>query len=166
MRIVVDTGVLVSASLFESGVPREALTYLLTLHTPVVSRELMREYRRVMASTKFDSYTQPRERQILLETYTEGAEHIKISGTLRVCRDPRDDMVIETALEGNADILVTGDTDILALRPMKGISIMTPSEFVAIVCYQQGDGWTAHVMEKYGNLRASKQKKKRRSPGK
>ena len=166
MRIVVDTGVLISAALFESSVPREALTYVLALHTPVVSSELTHEYRRVMASDKFDSYTQPRERLILLETYIDGAEHIKISWTLRVCRDPRDDMVIETALEGNADILVTGDADILALRPMKGISIMTPSEFVAIVRYQQGDGWTAHVMEKYGNLRAPKQKKKRRSQSK
>ena len=96
MRIVVDTGVLVSASLFESGVPREALTHVLALHTPVVSSELTHEYRRVMASDKFDSYTQPRERQILLEAYMEGAEHIKISGTLRVCRDPQDDMVIRS----------------------------------------------------------------------
>ena len=39
-------------------------------------------------------------------------------------------MVIETALRGRADALVTGDEDILSLRPFDTIDIMTPAEFV------------------------------------
>ena len=46
------------------------------------------------------------------------------------CRDPDDDKLLETALMGNADCLVTGDGDLLAMSPIHDIPVLTPAEFL------------------------------------
>ncbi len=48
-----------------------------------------------------------------------------------VCRDPKDDIFLSVALAGEADVLVTGDEDLLALHPFRGIRIIGPSAFLA-----------------------------------
>lgn len=45
-----------------------------------------------------------------------------------VCRDKHDLPVIGTAAEGNADFIITGDADLLALKRYRGINILTPRE--------------------------------------
>jgi putative PIN family toxin of toxin-antitoxin system len=56
---------------------------------------------------------------------------VDIPFPIRACRDPRDDKFLEVAVHGRADLIVTGDTDLLALHPFRGISILTPAEYVA-----------------------------------
>jgi putative PIN family toxin of toxin-antitoxin system len=46
----------------------------------------------------------------------------------QVCRDPDDDHVLGTAVAANADLIVTGDQDLLILREYRGIPIITPAE--------------------------------------
>jgi predicted nucleic acid-binding protein len=54
--------------------------------------------------------------------------------TLRVVEsDPADDRVVEAAVSGRADYVVSGDTDLLGLRTYQGISIVTPARFTAIL---------------------------------
>ena len=48
-----------------------------------------------------------------------------------VCRDPNDDHVIATALALNADVIVTGDKDLLALSQYRSIRILTARAFLA-----------------------------------
>ena len=50
--------------------------------------------------------------------------------TVSVCRDPRDDMILEAALAGYAQFIVTGDEDLLVLNPFRGIQIVVPHEFM------------------------------------
>ena len=45
-------------------------------------------------------------------------------------RDPDDDKLLETALTGEADCLVTGDRDLLVMAPFHGIPILTPAAFL------------------------------------
>ena len=58
------------------------------------------------------------------------SEWVSIAGAKLGCRDPDDDKLLETALMGEADCLVTGDRDLLAMSPFDGIPIMTPSDFL------------------------------------
>jgi len=46
-----------------------------------------------------------------------------------VCRDPDDDMVLETALAGNCACIVTGDKDLTVLDPYQDLRILTPGNF-------------------------------------
>jgi putative PIN family toxin of toxin-antitoxin system len=47
-----------------------------------------------------------------------------------VCRDPDDDLVLATALAGRADVIVTGDEDLLVLGAYEGIHILSPRQFL------------------------------------
>ena len=48
------------------------------------------------------------------------------------CRDPDDDMLLETALMGDADCLITGDEDLLEMTSFRGIPILTPTTFLSV----------------------------------
>lgn len=47
-----------------------------------------------------------------------------------VCRDKDDDIVLATAVAGKADVIVTGDDDLLALKKFRDIRILSPRQFL------------------------------------
>jgi len=50
--------------------------------------------------------------------------------SITVCRDPKDNVVLETAVLGDVDCIVTGDQDVLVLNEFQGIAICTPAQFI------------------------------------
>jgi putative PIN family toxin of toxin-antitoxin system len=59
-----------------------------------------------------------------------GAELVTVRERIAVCRDPKDNKFLELAINGRADLIVSGDIDLLALDPFRGIPIVTPAGFV------------------------------------
>ena len=57
------------------------------------------------------------ERERFLESLIGESRLVDITETVRVCRDPKDDRVLEVAVNGNASFIITGDNDLLALNP-------------------------------------------------
>ena len=57
-----------------------------------------------------------------------------VDGTepVNVCWDPKDDRILELALNADAGVIVTGDMDLLVLNPFRGVRIVTPTEFLAL----------------------------------
>jgi putative PIN family toxin of toxin-antitoxin system len=51
----------------------------------------------------------------------------------RICRDPDDDIVLATAVAGHADLIVTGDDDLLVLKTFSGIRILSPRQVLEIL---------------------------------
>jgi len=58
------------------------------------------------------------------------AHLIEPAEAVSACRDPKDNMVLEAALSGEAKFLVTGDEDLLVLNPFREIEIVAPSVFL------------------------------------
>ena len=58
------------------------------------------------------------------------AELVGIAERITVCRDPKDNKFLELAVNGHADMIVSGDADLLALNPFREIPIVTPATFV------------------------------------
>ena len=54
------------------------------------------------------------------------------------CRDPRDDKFLEIAVAGEADVIVSGDQDLLVLHPFAGIPIVPPAEFLQMLDAEVG----------------------------
>ena len=54
----------------------------------------------------------------------------RVAGAKLGCRDPDDDMLLETALMGAADCLVTGDRDLLEMSAFQNIPILSPTGFL------------------------------------
>jgi uncharacterized protein len=58
------------------------------------------------------------------------AELVPIIERIVAYRDPTDDKFLELAVNGHADLIVTGDADLLALNPFRDIPIVMPAAFV------------------------------------
>lgn len=56
---------------------------------------------------------------------------IAVVRVIRACRDPRDDKFLEVAVNGQADLIITGDRDLLALHPFMGVGIFSPAVYLA-----------------------------------
>ena len=61
------------------------------------------------------------------------SEWVSITGAKLGCRDPEDDKILETALMGDADCLVTGDHDLLEMSSISGIPIVSPATFLELL---------------------------------
>jgi len=65
-----------------------------------------------------------------MRTLLQSAETVVITERIAVCRDPTDDKFLELAVNGQAGMIVSGDADLLALNPFRGIPIVPPATFV------------------------------------
>jgi putative PIN family toxin of toxin-antitoxin system len=128
-RLVVDTNVVLSTILFPGSVPGRAL-YLAQGSVVLASALTLQELKEVVARSRFDCYVEPEKRRQLIAEYVRAAVTVDIPFPIRACRDPRDDKFLEVAAHGRADVIVTGDTDLLALHPFRGVAILTPAEYL------------------------------------
>ena len=60
------------------------------------------------------------------------SELVDATERVNVCRDPKDDRILELAINGDAAAIVTGDSDLLVLNPFRGVRIVTPAEFLEL----------------------------------
>ena len=119
LRVVLDTNVLVSA-VVSDGKPRK----LFMKGLENTSDLLLAEFARVVRRSKFRTSTQEIRRMTL--ALRNSAEVISVKTKFSVVKDdPEDDVVIETAYDGHADFIVTGDNHLLALRRFRGIEIIS-----------------------------------------
>jgi putative PIN family toxin of toxin-antitoxin system len=69
------------------------------------------------------------ERELFLAQIESVAEFVPIIQLIRACRDPKDDKFLEVALNGRADVIITGDADLLEMHPWRGIAILSPTDY-------------------------------------
>lgn len=69
----------------------------------------------------------------VLELIVLRGEEIVAEQGLSVSRDPKDDKFLEVAVEGRADVIVTGDEDLLVLDPYESIPIVGAREFLEML---------------------------------
>ena len=129
MRLVLDTNVFVSAVLKSNSLPFRAVRWVDQHGGLLKSVETERQLMDVLARPHIAAVTIPGFRADLLAMIAR-AELVTITEQIVACRDPTDDKFLELAVNGRADLIVTGDADLLALNPFRDIPIMTPAAFV------------------------------------
>ena len=137
-RSVFDTNTIVSALLFNDSVPGRAMIRALAQGTILISIALAQELQDVLNRHRFDRYVSRDERDEFLRALIREAELVEITESVEVCRDPKDDKILELAVSGNADWVVTGDNDLLILNPFRGVAIITPAEFLRAAISEEG----------------------------
>jgi putative PIN family toxin of toxin-antitoxin system len=130
-RVVIDTNVLISGLLSTTSTPAQALEKAVTKAQLVATIETLRELIEKLHSSKFDPYVRRERRDALLERVVSLVEIIEVLQSIRASRDPKDDKFLEAAVNGRADVIVTGDKDLLDLSPFRGIAIVTPAVYLA-----------------------------------
>ena len=134
-RVVLDTNLVLSALVFVKG----ALVALRQAwqagrFTPLASRATAAELIRVLAYPKFRLSHE--EQQDLLGDYLPYCETVRLPSpppAVPSCRDPLDTPFLKLALAGKADLLVTGDQDLLALAEVFTCPIVSAETFLRML---------------------------------
>ena len=130
-RVVLDTNVLISAALRPEGPPRAVIDAVRMENGVLLfSDETFDELRSRLRRPKFDRYVGRKGRAVYLARLQAVSEWVSITGARLGCRDPDDDKILETAMTGDADCLITGDRDLLEMSSFHGIPILAPTDFV------------------------------------
>lgn len=131
LSLVLDTNVLISAALSAQGAPAQLLRLVLQDHRLVFSQPTFDELHTRLYRPKFDRYLTLELRQRLLHDFNASAHWVELAAHPSYCRDPDDDQFIATALQAQADALVSGDKDLLEAPPMPDLRILTPAQTLA-----------------------------------
>lgn len=132
MRILIDTNVIVSATFWPgnpktlmNAVRRGELTY-------VTSEALLEELREVLTDQEKPFRLSAEEAGKVVDTWRALATLVSPTRHVAVCRDDDDNRVLECALDGHAEYVVTGDDDLLELEVFEGIKIANVSDFLEL----------------------------------
>jgi len=133
VRALLDAIVLISAAIRPSGTPGLVISALLERDAfeLVLSPSIIAEAEEALRLPKIRKYlAEPDEAVLWLADLSALADLANDSGRAKgVCRDPEDDAVLSAAVEGRANVIVTGDDDLLALKEYEGIAIVMPRAF-------------------------------------
>ena len=123
MRVVFDTNILVSALVFPGGQGDTALRRIIAgTDQLMMSRAILDELLEVL-SRKFARDAE--ELAHVAVFFSELALVVTPKRRLRVVRDDPDNRILECAIAGRADAIVTGDKALLALKNFRGIPVVT-----------------------------------------
>lgn len=141
-KAVLDTNVWVSALLNPRGAPaRLVAAFRDGSLQVVVSAPLLEEIADVLGRPRLSDRYGITSADVteLLSLIEERSEHALLHGDIHLCRDPDDDMVIDTTVAGAAEYLVTGDDDlrvdpeVAAFLAARGATILTVSQILALL---------------------------------
>lgn len=134
IRVVIDTNVLVSAVIKSSGTLGQVLCRLrdgdfVLLYSEPILTEVVDVLNRPRIRDKYR--LDPSDIETVVSLILLRGEAVVPTRRITVCRDPKDNMFLEAAADGDASMIVSGDDDLLDLEAFKGIPVVTPADFLA-----------------------------------
>ncbi len=131
-RLVIDTNVFVSGLISAEGPPAEILRAVRDKRAVhLVSDPIVEEYLRVLDYPRIRKFRKITDAFVadIAAYLVYQTERVELRSRIRMSADPDDDVFLNTAVDGRATLLVTGDkTDLLALRSIEGIPIVSARE--------------------------------------
>jgi len=140
IRAVIDTSILIRALIKPQGTVGPVLQglrnadYQLLYSEPLLA-ELTDVLARPRLRAKYGLTTE--DIATVLSLILLRGEPLVPARRIDVCRDPTDNMVLEAAVAGQADAIVSGDEDLLTLSPFEAIPILSPATFLRLVKAQR-----------------------------
>lgn len=131
-RLVLDTNVFVSALISGAGSPSQILRAVQNkkaIH--LVSDPIVEEYLRVLDYPRIRRFKRITDAFIadIAAYLVYQTERVELVSKIKMSPDPDDDIFLQTAVDGSATLLVTGDkTDLLSLRMVESIPIVSARE--------------------------------------
>ena len=129
MRVVIDTNVMISG-IFWKGKPYKILEHWINNHIEVIaSKDILDEYMRVLQIIG-ERYNWTDVADRWNEFIFQNLQLVEVSQVFMGCRDWTDNKFVDCAIAGHADIIVSGDTDLLVLKKVKQIKIITVDQAI------------------------------------
>lgn len=98
--------------------------------TFVFSDELLEEFISVISRPKFKKYFHTKDIAKILTYFDQYGELVKVETDLFICRDKKDNFLLNLSIDSNANYLVTGDKDLLILEKIGNTTILTYGDFI------------------------------------
>ena len=132
MKAVIDTNIWISFLIGKllSGLDNYIVDGFLEV---VLSDEQLEEITTVLRRPKFRRYFSTNDIEELLSLIYKSVQIVEVHHTIKDCRDEKDNFILETAVQGGADYIVTGDKDLLVLNPYRDKTIIGFREFEGIL---------------------------------
>jgi putative PIN family toxin of toxin-antitoxin system len=129
MIVVLDTNVCVSALQFTSlqATPTMALAKAVNEDILATCDAMESELFRIL--TQRFNWT-PQHTKETLQRMLENSIRVTLHNTVRICRDPDDNTILECAERADAEVIVTGDKYLLTLAAYKLTKIVTPAQYL------------------------------------
>jgi|SRR5271156_2491604 len=129
-RVVADTNILVSQLILPESLPAHVMAQVALRSVLLFSESTMYELADVLSRPKFDRYVGREARKGFIQRIGKIAEFVPIVQTVHECRDPKDDKFLEVAWNGLADMIITGDADLLGMPQWREIAILSPADYL------------------------------------
>jgi putative PIN family toxin of toxin-antitoxin system len=129
VRVVFDTNIFVSALILPGSRAEEALTRIIEgTDRLILSKPILDELLGVLAR----KFSRDGEELARVAVWLgEVAEWVRPTRHLNVAADEADNRILECAVAGRAEIIITGDRDLLQLRSFEGTRIVTLREYLS-----------------------------------
>jgi hypothetical protein len=128
-RVILDTNLWISFLISKRQIELDHLLESGTV-TLIFSEELLNEFLEVTARPKFKRFFKKADIKLLLNQIERYGELIKVDSSVDQCRDPKDNFLLGLSIDGKADYLITGDSDLLVLERIKDTRIISWQEFI------------------------------------
>jgi uncharacterized protein len=128
-RIIIDTNLWISFLITKNFTRLDEIIFSKKC-VLIFSQELLEEFLTVAKRPKFRRFFSSSDLEEILETIQEHAEFVEVTSKTEVCKDPKDNFLLSLSMDGNADFLLTGDSDLLILTKFCKTSIITISDFL------------------------------------
>jgi len=127
-KFVLDTNLFISSLLRKNTPPSILLEHIIFSGTLVFSKETFKELVEVISRKKFEKYISPEKRTKFITQLIDEAQFITPQKKFDICRDAKDNVFLDVAVEAQVDFLISGDDDLLVLKEVEGIPMLTARE--------------------------------------
>jgi len=135
VKVVIDTNIAISAAIVEDGNPAKIFELLLlekieNYTTAEICLEIVEVFHRPKILKSIDI----KDIKFILINYQTFSKTVFPKQKFQVVKnDPKDNKFLDCAVEAKADYIITGDPDLLELKRFRGIEIITPKNFIALL---------------------------------
>lgn len=129
VRIVIDTNLCISM-LIGKHLAELRQVFTMPQYQLAISEALIQELLAVTTRPKFAKYFKQDDVRDFIHFLKENSLQFKINNIPQRCRDPKDDFLLELAIIADADILLSGDTDLTDMKQIGHCQIMSAKEFL------------------------------------
>ncbi|PKP42385.1 MAG: putative toxin-antitoxin system toxin component, PIN family [Bacteroidetes bacterium HGW-Bacteroidetes-12] len=98
--------------------------------TLIFSDELVSEFVEVVNRPKFEKYFSKNDIKKILEYFDQYGKLIRVKSDIKICRDEKDNFLLNLSIDSKADYLITGDDDLLVLEKIERTKIMNFTDFI------------------------------------
>lgn len=128
-KIILDTNLWISFLITKNFIELDKLIEDKKI-TLIFSEELLEEFVDVVSRPKFKKYFSKRDIDKIFQHFDQFGKIVTITSNLKICRDEKDNFLLNLSIDSQADFLITGDKDLLVLEEIGQTKILTFTDFL------------------------------------